>query len=530
MIKSKAKFFEFLTLFVMVVGTVVGSGIYMKNNELLTSTANPIIAIILWAIVGMVAVAMVYVFMEISSATKHFGNGTVANWTKLFIGRKTASFFSLIYLIVYIPSCQAVFTAGFITYLFQAMNVPLSVTEMFIIYTCVGISIIVIGLFVNMYAMNWSNRIQVFGTVFKFIPLLIALVAGFVIGAMNIEDGVFGNGNVGGATGEGDHPWSTSDFDGGLFLRGFGGILFSFDGFIYIANYQKTAKHKEVVPKALLIGMIFVAVLYILMAISLFMGSEDGSIQNMLAKLFNGGVMPEDASSTAAKVATILSNIILMIICVLGINIFSRIGVVGYDSDAKAKLIYSKNRNMNYARAGYTQMIFSVVVFVLFLTVGLLATNDSWKGVATEIPASSEDLSGYIGSVAGNMTKFIGIMSSTAPCLSFMMFTLLMIAGLRNRKTGKVKVDKIKGFVPIAIICSIFIAAFVGLGIFGFLVPMNVMYEMGGDPTVSWIKSDGPIFLLLFVLGIAATTIAHFIQEYKFKKDPFTDGFEGQID
>ncbi|SYV96621.1 Uncharacterised protein, partial [Mycoplasma putrefaciens] len=46
--KNKGKMFEFLTLFAMVIGTVVGAGIYIKNKEVLTGTHNPIIAIILW--------------------------------------------------------------------------------------------------------------------------------------------------------------------------------------------------------------------------------------------------------------------------------------------------------------------------------------------------------------------------------------------------------------------------------------------------------------------------------------------------
>ena len=71
--------FEFLTLFTMVVGTVIGAGIYIKNTEIVKATQNPIISIMLWAIVGVVCFLSVLVFMEISSSTKHFGNGTMGN-------------------------------------------------------------------------------------------------------------------------------------------------------------------------------------------------------------------------------------------------------------------------------------------------------------------------------------------------------------------------------------------------------------------------------------------------------------------
>jgi|GEM_PF-857588 len=77
--QTRTKSFEFMTLFMMVLGTVVGSGIYMKNSELLQQAKNPIIGIILWLIVGIVCVLSVIVFMEISSSTRHFGNGTMGN-------------------------------------------------------------------------------------------------------------------------------------------------------------------------------------------------------------------------------------------------------------------------------------------------------------------------------------------------------------------------------------------------------------------------------------------------------------------
>ncbi|MBY7703834.1 amino acid permease [Vibrio harveyi] len=93
------------------------------------------------------------------------------------------------------------------------------------------------------------------------------------------------------------------------FFRGFGGILFAFDGFVYICNAQKRAKHKDVVPKALLFGMVFVSIFYVLMAVSLFLGSTDGSIAELLKRLFNGGEVKESVA------ANVLVAIITTLIC-----------------------------------------------------------------------------------------------------------------------------------------------------------------------------------------------------------------------
>ncbi|WP_051591885.1 APC family permease [Mesoplasma syrphidae] len=500
MIKNKAKLFELLTLFTMVVGTVVGTGIYVKNNELLVETGNPIIAIILWFVVGMVCVGIVYVFIEISSSTRKFGNGTVGNWTKLFVGRKAASVCSMMYMIIYVPSCQGIFTVLFVTYIFKIFNVVLPPGAMFSLYLFIGISMIVIFLFINMYSpFNASKKILIFGTFFKFIPLIIALFAGFILAGPN---GAMSNGGLN------DQSWSTSDFDPGLFIRGFGGILFSFDGFIYIANAQKTAKHKEVVPKALLFGMIFVAIFYVLMAISLFLGSPDGTIENILIQVFGG-----------KGAGSLITNLVSIVICFIGINIFSYIGVVGMQSDAQSRVVYSKGRNIDYIKAGYIQMIASIIVFTLFLTLGFGLFSGNWHGFQTSI-----DIDNYQNLVFGHAAKYVGIMSSTAACFGFSFITLLIFSAIRNRWTNKVEVLKIKGFLPVAWVSGILLATFVILGIYTFLVPIDVYKGQ-----TSWIESSGFIFLLLLLAGISAIAILYFIQEYKFKKDPFVNGFEGEI-
>ncbi|WP_051418460.1 APC family permease [Mesoplasma seiffertii] len=514
MIKNKAKLFELLTLFTMVIGTVVGTGIYVKNNELLVETGNPIIAIILWFVVGMVCVGIVYVFIEISSATRKFGNGTIGNWTKLFVGRKAASLCSMMYLIIYVPSCQGIFTVLFVTYIFKIFNVVLPPGAMFSLYLFIGISMIVIFLFINMYSpFNASKKILLFGTFFKFIPLIIALFAGFILAGTN---GAMSNG------GFGDQSWSTSDFDPGLFIRGFGGILFSFDGFIYIANAQKTAKHKEVVPKALLFGMIFVAIFYVLMAISLFLGSPDGTIENVLVQVFGG-----------KGAGTLITNLVSIVICFMGINIFSYIGVVGMQSDAQSRVVYSKGRNIDYIKAGYIQMVASIIIFTLFLTLGFGLSSGDWQGFGTStniVNADGDNI--YQGLVFGNAAKYVGIMSSTAACFGFSFITVLIFASIKNRMTNKVEVEKIKGFLPVAWVSGILLALFVILGIYTFLVPIDVYKGVKVDDIyvkTKWIESSGFIFLLLLIAGISAIAVLYFIQEYKFKKDPFVNGFEGEI-
>ncbi|WP_051350838.1 APC family permease [[Acholeplasma] multilocale] len=508
--KSRSsKRFEFLTLFTMVLGTVIGSGIYMKNNELLSQTHNPLIAIALWGVVGIICVLSVVVFIEISSATKYFGNGTIGNWSKIFINRKTASFFSLVYTIVYIPSVEAVFIGSFITYFFKALNMPLSGSEQLMIYLIAGIVILVSFTIANIYAPAFGKKVQIFGSIFKFVPLVIALVAGFFL--ISKSNAMWNGGVIGGET-IGD--WSTSNVAPLNFLGGFGAILFAFDGYVYVANSQKTAKHKEQVPKALLAGMIFVAIFYVLMAISLFVGSTDGSVVKLLEKLFSGGqANPSQGSKDAAR---IVSNIILMMICLINTNIYSSIGMIELISDYNVKIVYTKDRKMTVAKAAIIKLSLSITFYTILVVIGFVIPREGWSGINQSFEGLSDDKLQALYDVP---MMFVGSLSSGSAVLVFIMINVLTFAAIRNRRTKKVKVQKVKFFYVCAWISGIFMTVFNFFGIFIFMTL----------DAPNWLKSDGFIFTVILVISLIVAVIAYFWQESRFKKDPFIDGFDGEI-
>lgn len=511
MLKNKDKFTEFLTLFIMVVGSVVGSGIFMKNKELLNETGNPIISIILWIFVGIICVLTVYVFVQIGSSTRNLGNGTNSNWIKLFVGRKVASFCSIFYFFLYYPICQAVFVSGFISYFFRLMNKPLTLEFQLILFSVIGISLILIFGLLNSFSQISSRKIQIFGTIFKFIPLFIALFAGFFLidktnGTSAIWNGV--------GIGEPKNGWSSTEFKPILFFRGFGAILFAFDQFVCICNAQKTAKHKSVVPKALLFGMIFVALFYSLMAISLFLGSPDGSVVELLNKIFRKN----------KNLSRIISNVTLMLICLIGINTFSYLATIDLESNVFAKLIYSKkNKPLTYKKAGIMQLIPSIFIYIIFIFAGTFIVRMNWNGINS---TASDFLttSSWIENSCNYISGFIGTMSSAVSIFSFLIIVIIMISAFVNEYTHKVNVVKIKGFKPITIICSYFLFIFVIAGLMSFIIPIEVYYGK-----INWFNSNGFYFLIFLFIGFSIIFIGFFIQEIIFKKYPLVDGFYGYL-
>lgn len=512
MFKNKAKTYEFLTLFTMVIGTVIGSGIFVKNKQLLEQTGNPIIAIVLWTVVGITAVMTVYAFMQIASSTKKSGNGTVSNWGKLFLGRRVGSLFSLVYTFLYFPICQSVFVSGFITFFFMALGLDITLNVQLIVLIVAGISLIILVGFINAFSLQASRMIQVFGTIFKFIPLLMALVAGYCLIDKTGGTSAMWNGT---GVGTGDHPWSATDFRFALFIRGFGPILFAFDGFIYVANAQKTAKHKEVVPLALLCGMIFVAIFYVLMAISLFLGSPDGSIVALLAKIF----------SANENVATILSNVILMIICIIGINIFGFLGTMDLILNVDAKLIFYRNgKMMTQQKAALIQVLCAATVYTVFTLLGTLIPRAGWEEGINSSRMVDESIVDWMSRSTGAAGAFIGTISSTASVLAFMMIATILIGAFVNDYTKRVHVERIKGFKPIAMISAVLLYFMVVAGIYAFIQPTNVY--IGETP---WRNSDGFYFTIFLSVAIGIILILWGLQEVIFKKYPFKHGFDGSL-
>ncbi|CAE77521.1 APC family permease [Mycoplasma mycoides] len=509
--KNKGKLLEFLTLFAMTIGSVVGAGVYFKNKEILFDTRNPIIAIILWIIVGSVCVSMVYLFLEIASSTKKGGSGTIGVWTKLFINRKVGSFFAILNAFFYLPVMQSMFISFFITFILMMFStVQLKGIHFLLIFLTTGIAIIIINALINVFDLSISRKYQAFGTIFKFIPLAIALIAGVVLfdqngaflsGGINITNPTGGTSKV---------EWSTSNFNPLLFFRGFGGILFTFDGFIFICNSQRKAKYKDVVPKALIFGMIFVSVFYTLIAVSLLMGSPDGSIGALLGKLFNGGkVLNSSDNSTLSRVANILTSVIIIIICSIGANNLSYVSFVVIESDVIDKLYLTSQKNISAKRIAIIQVSVATAIYSTFILVGTLATVGLSNTATVEQAVSSTN----------GLIYPIQIVATSNTCLSFIMIITLIIGALFNRKTNKVEVEKKKGFVVLGTIAACCLILFVTMSLFTILVPLDVINKNNNNS--NWFTSNyyqGPLFILLTLLELGSVFIFWCTQEKRRRK------------
>ncbi|WP_164704250.1 APC family permease [Mesoplasma coleopterae] len=518
---KSSKVYEFWYLFLLIVGICIGSGIYVKNQELISQTKSPWIATVLWLTIGMVCVISIVVFMEIAKSTEKEGNGTVSNWCKLFINRKFASFVSVLYTTIYMPAYQSIFVSLTIAYFFAFTGITPDPAALLTVYIIVGVSLYVLFAFVNIYAANISRKMQFLAMFIKFIPLIIAFFAGFLIAILGSNPKSNGMGMANG-----------TDLLFMNFLGGMGAILFSFDGYIFTANTQKSAKNKEIVPIAIISGLVFITLFYVLMAFSLFLGG-DGSVEAVLIQVFSG--FSQNPSETSIKAASTVVYLIMFLICLLNINMFTHFGTSNLLSDHNMKLIYLRKGENGFKKSALTQAAISITFYVSLVLIGALTVHGNWKGMSTNFNETHIVIDGdgnekiqRVWSLVAFATApmfYIGIMSSVCVVLIFIVISTLMIAAMVNRKTQKVKVNKVKFFWPAAIISTILFLFFTICGLIVFLVPQLI-----DDSNMNWTTNGGMMFTIIFIVTLAATFVVWLLQERMFKKYPFKNGFDGEID
>ncbi len=419
----KNKFFEFLTLLTTIVGIVIGTGEFVKNDNwseghvLYSTNNNAIMAMTVWFIIGIACIFMMLVFMEVASATSKHGNGTTSSWLKIFASRRLASFVSLFWIFLYVPVFYSFFSIATTEYIFVSFNITAVYSTKFIlIYYFVGLFVLIFFTMMNTFVYVFGKYLQIFGTALKIIPFVLILILGF-IPALN---------NSGGSNAFDDpnnHLWKASNF----FLAT-GPILFSFDGFIFATNLQKETKHKHLISISLFTGIIIIVIIYILEAFALFFGTKDGSVMTLFQNSFG------------SKIAELIDLLIVFAI-LISMNGNSLVGARYIITDTNAKLLYSNNKKISLNKSGTIQMLIGLVWFIILLTLGIFVNKGMYKS------GDTLEFEPY---------HFSDLMSNAVVMIAFLIYILIMIFAVINRIRKKIETIKIKG-MPIYAIISILI-------------------------------------------------------------------------
>jgi len=231
----------------VVVGMVIGSGVFFKPTAIYTATGAPGLGILAWVIGGFITIAAGLTASEVAAAIPKTGGMIV--WLEETYGDVWGYLLGWVETIISFPANIAALSIIFAT---QAVSLLGMSDNMIVIVAIISTIFLII---MNSLGAKVGGNIQTVFTIAKMVPILGIIIFGFI------------NGNGGvvrllpfSAAG---HPIATSL--GSALLS----TMFAYDGWIHIGNISGELKDaKRDLPRAIIGGLLFVMAAYVLINVA----------------------------------------------------------------------------------------------------------------------------------------------------------------------------------------------------------------------------------------------------------------------
>lgn len=237
----------------MVVGIVIGSGVFFKAELILNKTGGNLpLGILAWLIGGLVMVICAYVFAIM--ATKYeFVNGVV-DYAEVMIGKRYAYYTGWYLSVVYCPAITSVLAWVSARYTCALFGLPITGGECM---TIAGVYLIA-AFAMNILSPKMGGRFQVSTTFIKLVPLVGMAIAGTIVGLRS------------GVTIENFTNVVTADVQGNPLFAAVVSTAFAYEGWILATSINAELRDaKKTLSSALIIGSVFIICVYILYYIGL---------------------------------------------------------------------------------------------------------------------------------------------------------------------------------------------------------------------------------------------------------------------
>lgn len=277
---TQHRVFGLATAISMIVGIVVGSGIFFKADDILLATGGNIhIGLML---LGLGAAAIIFGALSFTEyALRSSGEGGLLSYYDEFISPKVGAGFGFFQSFVYLPTLMAVVAWINVIFIARLFSLDLNLAQQ-----CLGAVVLIFALLlINVLSRKLGAFCQTAATVLKLIPLIVIAVLGLSyqgepIGASVLDPGA----------------QLIPVHDVGLaWLASLAPIAFSFDGWTLSLTISPEVKDaKKTMPRALVLGPLIVLAAYLLYLSGLtkILGAEaimtlgDASLDSALGYLF----------------------------------------------------------------------------------------------------------------------------------------------------------------------------------------------------------------------------------------------------
>ena len=243
------------TAICMVVGIVIGSGVFFKAEKVLQATGgNMPLGILAWLIVGAIMIICSYVFATL--ATRYEKVSGLVDYAEATMGRGYAYYMGWFMAVIYTPCLVS--ALAWISARYFCVLLGWDITG----GACMTIAgaMLCLDHVLNALAPRLAGKFQVSATVIKMIPLALIAVFGAASGLMNgrlLENFATGAITAGTAGGSGLMASTVA-------------VAFAYEGWILATSINAELKDaKRTLPKALVVGALIVVATYILYYIGL---------------------------------------------------------------------------------------------------------------------------------------------------------------------------------------------------------------------------------------------------------------------
>ncbi len=238
------KKYGFWTATAMVVGIVIGSGVFFKADDVLAASGGRLpVALLAWLIGGSIMVVTSFVFSKIATRIEKV-NGVV-DYFEAAYGEKAGYLVAWFMTFVYYPTLVSVLGWVSANYTVGLLGIPGALWIVTLIY--------LLGFFLlNILSPILAGKWQVSATVIKLIPLGLVAVIGIIgglISGQTLQSFTVSAANVSG---------------GGLAVATLA-TAFAYEGWIIATSINAELRDaKRTLPKALLVGATVVVLFYML--------------------------------------------------------------------------------------------------------------------------------------------------------------------------------------------------------------------------------------------------------------------------
>lgn len=259
------KKYGLITAICMVVGIVVGSGVFFKAEAMLNITNGDLpVALISWLIGGIVMVISAYTFAVMGTKFEKI-NGVV-DYSEALVGSKYAYYVGWFMATIYYPAMTSALAWLSARYTMALFGFELNSAETMVL----AFVYLILSFALNTLSPKLAGHFQVSTTVIKLIPLILMAVVGTICGIKNgvlidnmnsvVELVKDAEGNIVSSTQVAREGVSTH-----LILAGVCTSVFAYEGWVIATAINSELKDaKKNLPRALVLGTIIVVVVYML--------------------------------------------------------------------------------------------------------------------------------------------------------------------------------------------------------------------------------------------------------------------------